>query len=83
MTDATSMQPLAQAAGSFELVDAIGLLPGELRTAEVTIRSCLTIDGTLQIEIAQDCTGTQVEDLLDGLLDDIRIDMARCRRSRP
>lgn len=52
--------------GCLEL-ELLGLLPGELLTAKVTVSSGLLIDGTEQIELLDDDTGTEVKVLTDDL----------------
>lgn len=77
------MRRLAQAASGPELVNAVGLLPGKLRTAEMPVCRRLAIDGTLQVEVTKDGARTQVEDLVDRTFDEVGVNVARCRRSRP
>ena len=57
--------------GRLERVDPVGALPGELGelTTEVAVGSGLGVDRPKQVEVADDCGGTQVEDLADSLLD--------------
>src|SRR5690606_31191881 len=61
----------SQPSGRAQLVGAVGLLPrevGQLAT-EVAVRRRLGVDRTQQVQVADDGSGTQVEDLEHGLLD--------------
>src|SRR4029453_8100735 len=59
-----------------EVVDPARLLPGELLVAatEVPVRGGLLVDRPAQVEVADDCRGTQVEDLLHRVARRARVD---------
>ena len=61
-------QRLLRADRGLELLDLVGLLPRELnvRAAEVTIRGGLQINRTFQIQLVDNRSGAQIEDLAHG-----------------
>ena len=71
--------------GLAEAVGVVGALPGEVgvRAAEVPVRRGLLVDRPAQVEPLDDRRRAQVEVLLDEARELERVDLARCRRSRP
>src|SRR5690606_26066457 len=55
--------------GGAQRVDAIGALPGQTRTTEVSVGRGLRVDRAQQVQITHDRRRTQVEDLEHGLAD--------------
>ena len=73
---------LGQPAGGAELRHTVGALPGEVRvlTAEVTVGGSFLVNGTAQVQVADDRTRAQVEHALDGLGDRGLIDASGAER---
>ena len=61
VTGPSSAAPLTD--GGAEVVGAVGRLPREFLAAEVAVRRGLVVDGTQEVEVADDGGGPEVEDL--------------------
>src|SRR5687767_6796701 len=68
--------------GRLEVFEARRVLPRERveRTPEVPVGGGVAVDRALQVEVAHDGTGTEVEDGTDGLLDLRRVDLVGAER---
>src|SRR5690349_16877566 len=62
---------MSDSGGPAQRVGPVGALPGEAGqlTAEVAVGGRLGVDGAQQVQVADDRGRTQVEDLVDGLVD--------------
>ena len=67
-----------------ERLGAVGALPGEVRIVapEMAVHGGLAVDGSAQVEVADDGAGPEVEDLLDGAGDLCGRAPGPCRTSR-
>src|SRR4029078_12125771 len=74
MQTATGPARTSGADGASERVDAIGGLPRELLAAEMAVGRRLAVDRPREIEVADDRRRPEVEDVPNGLLDELGID---------